>query len=440
MTSAKDPKRVYHPETRMIHGTFHSVHWDYRDHIVPPISSSAAYRLESAERGATGFLEFANPEFNREEHPPIYIYDRLDEPTRSMLEEALAHAEGAECGVCFSTGMAAISAALGVLVRSGDRILAHRSLYGCTWSLLTNWLPRFGVESAMLDFRDLAALRNAITDDVMAVYLETPANPTLEIVDLAALRRLVDDVNAKRGKRRKVFIVVDNTFATPFCQRPIEFGVDLVCHSLTKNIGGFGTDMGGVVVGPRLLEPDLLLFRKDFGAPLAPKSAWPPLVHGLPTLAVRSRRQMETAMIVARDLQRHAFVERVIYPGLESHPEYEVARRQMRDPDGNFAPGIVISFVVRGAPEAAQRKARAAMNFLADNSLSITLAVSLGQIRTLIEHPSSMTHAPIPVERQLEAGIEPGLVRLSIGLEPPEDILRDLHEAFALSGADVASK
>jgi methionine-gamma-lyase len=434
MTEAQDRDR-YHPETRLIHGRFHDVHWDYSDHIVPPVSSSAAYRLESAERGASGFLEFANPEFNREEHAPIYIYDRLDEPTRSMLEAALAHAEGAEAGVCFSTGMAAISAALGVLVRAGDRIVAHRTLYGCTYSLMTNWLPRFGVTTTMTDLRDVRGLERLLTDDVMAVYLETPTNPTLELIDLAAVRRVVDAVNARRGKKRRVFVVVDNTFATPFSQRPIEFGADLVCHSLTKNIGGFGTDMGGAVVGPRLLEPDLLLYRKDFGAPLAPKSAWPPLVYGLPTLAVRSRRQMETALVVARELEKEPSLSRVIYPGLESHPDYELARRQMRDPDGNFSPGIVVAFVVRGSPEEAQRFARKAMNRLADRALAVTLAVSLGQVRTLVEHPSSMTHAPIPVEKQLEAGIEPGLVRLSIGLETPADILRDLRDAFAAAGA-----
>ena len=302
---------------------------------------------------------------------------------------------------------------------------------------MNNWLPRLGVTTTMADFRHPAALEGLLTDEVLAVYFETPVNPTLEIIDIAAVRRAVDAVNARREKDRKVSIVVDNTFATPFCQRPIEFGADLVCHSLTKNIGGFGTDMGGVVVGPRRLEPDLLLFRKDFGAALSPKAAWPPLVYGLPTLAVRSRQQIETALVVARGLECHEAIARVIYPGLESHPDHAIARWQMRDPDGNFAPGIVISFVVRGSPDAAQRRARLAMNHLAQRSLAITLAVSLGQVRTLIEHPSSMTHAAIPVDRQLDAGIEPGLVRLSIGLEKAEDIIRDLREALDVAGRPV---
>lgn len=421
--------RTYHPETRLIHGQFHSQHWNYEDHIVPPVSSSAAYRLESAERGAEGFKEFANPEFNRHSTPPIYIYDRLDEPTRSMLEDNLAQAEGAECGVCFATGMAAITAALSVLLRQGDRILAHSTLYGCTYSWFENWLPRFGVKADLVDLRNPASLEH-IGDDVMAVYFETPTNPTLDLIDIAAVRAAVDRVNARRGAHRKVFVVVDNTFASPFCQRPISLGADLVAHSLTKNIGGFGTDMGGAVVGPQLLEPDLLLYRKDFGAPLSPKSAWPVLVYGLPTLAVRSRQQMKTALVVAEYLSKRPEVERVVYPGLASHPQYALAQRQMRDPDGNFAPGILLYFVVRGEPEKARTRGRGIMDHLADKSLTVTLAVSLGQVRTLVEHPASMTHAALPAEAQVAAGIDPGGIRMSIGLEPAADIIADLEEAL----------
>jgi len=425
--------RTYHSETRLIHGDFHSPHWDYKDHIVPPVSASAAYRLESAERGAEGFRGFANPELNRHEVPPIYIYDRLDEPTRSMLEENLAAAEQGECGVCFATGMAAISAALGVLVKAGDRLVAHRTMYGCTYSLLTNWLPRFGVRTDFVDLRDPAALAS-LGDDVMAVTFETPTNPTLDLLDIAAIRAAVDRANAKRPKtRRRIFIVVDNTFASPYCQRPLTLGADMVAHSLTKNIGGFGTDMGGVVVAPQLLEPDLLLYRKDFGAPLGPKAAWPTLVYGLPTLALRTRRQMETALAVARFLEGRPEIARVAYPGLESHPQHALARQQMRDPDGQFAPGIMIYFVVRGEPAVARERGRRVMDHLAQSALAVTLAVSLGQVRTLIEHPASMTHATVPPEAQAAAGIDPGGVRLSIGLEAAGDIIGDL--AVALDAA-----
>jgi len=430
---SRDRSDEYRRVTRLIHGKMVSPHWNYADHIVPPVSASAAYRLESAERGAEGFLEFANPEFNRESQPPIYIYDRLDEPSRGMLEDNLATAEGGECCVTFATGMAAISAALGVLLKAGDTVVAHRTLYGCTWSLFTNWYPRLGIRTVFTDLRDPDRLAGLLRDDptIMAVYGETPVNPSLDLIDLAAISAVVRETNARRPPRRLVFTVVDNTFATPLCQRPIEHGIDLVVHSLTKNIGGFGTDMGGAVIGARLLEPDLLLYRKDFGGVLSPKAAWPALVYGLPTLALRSRRQMDTALRVARFLESRPEVARVAYPGLPSHPQHDLARRQMRDFDGEFAPGIMIYFVLAGRGEEVRRKGARFMDHLAAQSLTVTLAVSLGQVRTLIEHPASMTHATVPADRQAEAGIEPGGIRLSLGLEAPEDIESDLAAAFA---------
>lgn len=432
MPTRESPSQ-YATETHLIHGEFHSTSWDYTDHIVPPIGASTAYRLRSADRGAEGFGAFANPEFNRQQRAPIYIYDRLDEPTRGMLEQALARAEGAETAIAFTTGMAAISAALGVLVKNGDRIVAHRTIYGCTWSLLSNWMPRFGVETRFLDILNFDALEASLDDPrVMVVLFETPTNPTLELIDIAKVRAAVDRANAKRTKGRRIFIVVDNTFATPWSQRPLSLGADVVCHSLTKNIGGFGTDMGGVVCGPRLLEQDLLLYRKDFGAPLAPRSAWPTLVYGLPTLAVRSRQQIASAMAVAQMLEKHPAVERVFYPGLESHPQHAIAKVQMRDPHGEFSPGILVFFVVKGEPAEAKERGRLIMNYLASNALAVTLAVSLGQVRTLVEHPASMTHAVIPVEAQRAAGIEPGGIRLSMGVEATADILRDLETALAI--------
>ncbi len=432
MPTRESPSQ-YATETHLIHGEFHSTSWDYTDHIVPPIGASTAYRLRSADRGAEGFGAFANPEFNRQQRAPIYIYDRLDEPTRGMLEQALARAEGSETAIAFTTGMAAISAALGVLVKNGDRIVAHRTIYGCTWSLLSNWMPRFGVETRFLDILNFDALEASLDDPrVMVVLFETPTNPTLELIDIAKVRAAVDRANAKRTKGRRIFIVVDNTFATPWSQRPLSLGADVVCHSLTKNIGGFGTDMGGVVCGPRLLEQDLLLYRKDFGAPLAPRSAWPTLVYGLPTLAVRSRQQIASAMAVAQMLEKHPAVERVFYPGLESHPQHAIAKVQMRDPHGEFSPGILVFFVVKGEPAEAKERGRLIMNYLATNALAVTLAVSLGQVRTLVEHPASMTHAVIPVEAQRDAGIEPGGIRLSMGVEATADILRDLETALAI--------
>ncbi|RMG11496.1 MAG: PLP-dependent transferase [Planctomycetota bacterium] len=422
----------YHLQSRLIHGPMVSPHWDYQEHIVPPISASTAYRLKSAARGAEGFREFANPEFNRHQQHPIYIYDRLDEPSRSMLEDNLADAEGGERCVAFATGMAAISAALGVLLKTGDTVVSHKTVYGCTYSLFHNWYPRLGIDVVFADLRDVDGLRRILAENprVMAVYGESPCNPNLELLDLAAVCAAVDEVNQGRAPRRRVFTVIDNTFATPVCQRPLEHGVDLVVHSLTKNIGGFGTDMGGAVIGPALLEPDLLLYRKDFGGVLAPKAAWPPLVYGLPTLALRARQQQESAQAVAEFLEGHPKVARVVYPGLPSHPQHELARRQMRDPDGAFAPGTLVYFVMEGDPARARERGARLMDLLASEALTVTLAVSLGQVRTLVEHPGSMTHATVPPEEQLAAGIDPGGIRLSLGLERTEDILRDLESAL----------
>ncbi len=425
-------ERDYHAFTRFIHGRMHSEHWQYNDHIVPPISSSSAYRLESSRRGAEGFVEFANPEFNDYHHAPKYIYDRLDEPVRGMLEENLALAEQGKRCVCFSSGMGAISAALGVLLKGGDRLVAHKTLYGCTYSLFANWYPRLGITVDFVDMTDYDALAEAIrAPDTMAVYFETPVNPTLDLIDIRRVADLVKAENAKRGEsRRRIFTVVDNTFATPFSQRPLSLGANVVAESLTKNLNGFGTDMGGAVTCGKLLYPDLLLYRKDFGAVLAPKAAWPVLVHGLPTLALRTRRQQETAMKVARFLEDHPAVDRVMYPGLDSHPHHDVARRQMVDVTGQFAPGILVYFVLKGTPEEGRALGARVIDQIASESLAITLAVSLGQPRTLIEHPASMTHAPLPVEAQLAAGIDPGGVRLSMGLEEAEDILADLDVAL----------
>jgi cystathionine beta-lyase/cystathionine gamma-synthase len=424
--SLEGREHLYSEKTHLIHGHFQSTRWDYRHHVVPPQSSSVTYRLDSSQRAAEGFHAFA--EGHVAGQPPIYIYDRLDEPTRGMLEENLAYAEGGEIAVCFASGMAAISAAVSVLLRAGQRLVAHPVLYGCTYSLFRNWLPRFGVEATFVDCNDPAALQSALTDDVRVVYFETPVNPDLTLVDIARVRALVDGANARRRPEDRIFIVVDNTFCTPYGQRPLSLGADVVVASLTKNIGGFGTDLGGVVVGPRFLEGALLGFRKDFGAVLSPRSAWPFLVYGLPTLPVRFRQQQQTALRVARFLEADPRVQRVRYPGLESFPQRELAQRQMVDYEGHFAPGTLVYFEL--APDPSGRAAERLMDYIAEHAYAITLAVSLGQIKTLIEHPYSMTHSALTGEGSTQHLVHPGGVRLSIGLEKGEDLIRDLKEAL----------
>ncbi len=416
-------------ESFLIHGRHFTDKWDFRHHIIPPQSSSVTYRLDTTERGAKGFRDYASGNAHKTE--PIYIYDRLDEPTRGMLEDELAGAEGGDFCVCFATGMAAIAAALGVTLRAGDELLAHKTLYGCTYSLVTNWFPKQNISSQLIDLRDLRAVKAAINSRTRAIYFESPVNPTLELIDIAAIRKLADEANKNRPVGQKIYVIIDNTFATPFCQRPLEHGAHVVVHSLTKNIGGYGTDMGGAVIGPRELEGQVLLYRKDFGGVLAPKSAWPILVYGLPTLPLRLRKQMESAMEVARFLHGHPKVARVLYPGLASHPQFALAKKQMRNLDGEFAPGNMIYFETVEKHANEPRNNIKVVDWIARNAYTLTLAVSLGQLRTLIENPGAMTHAAVPPEKRLESGISPAGIRLSIGVENVADIIRDLDLGLA---------
>lgn len=423
----------YSPETRLIYGEMQDPAWDYSHHLLPPMSSSATYRLDSAQRGAQGFMEFAHhtPEVDVRTKAPIYIYDRLGEPNKDMLEQNLAFAEGGDVAVTFASGMAAISGILGMLTAAGSEIVAHSTLYGCTYSLLTNWYPRLKIGVRFTDLTIVANLEKAITDKTRVVYVESPVNPTMRLVDLKAVADIVRRVNAARGKDERIYTVVDSTFATPFCQRPISFGFDFVVHSLTKAICGFGTEVGGVVIGPSWSRDPLLLYRKDFGGSMSSKSAWPILVMGLPSLAVRMRAMQETAGTVAQFLATRPEIECVHYPGLPTFPQHALARRQMVDYDGNFAPGSMIYFVMKGDDlNDSLRRAEACINRIARDAYCITLAVSLGNIRTLIEHPGSMTHSAIPPEEQVARGLDPGGIRLAIGIEKAEDIIRDLKQSL----------
>ncbi len=414
----------YKTTTRLVHGPAHSAKWDFGHHVTPPLSSSTTYRLDSAARGARGFREFGRLVKDTGE-APVYIYDRLDEPTRSILEGELAEVEGGEACVTFASGMAAISAALGSVLAAGDEVIAHPTLYGCTHSLFTNWYPRQGISVARVDLNDHDALRARIGENTRAIYFESPANPTLELIDIGALRKLVDRVDAKRPEERAIRVFIDNTFATPFGQRPLALGADVVIHSLTKNLGGFGTELGGAVIAPKEMLPRLLLYRKDFGGILSAKAAWAILVYGLPTLPLRLKRQQYTAQKVATWLEKNPLIRRVVYPGLASFPQRELARKQLSDFDGDFAAGNMIAFEVD--PE--RIEAEDLLDELGANAYSVTLAVSLGHTKTLIEMPASMTHSAYADGDSCAAGSR-GLIRISIGLESPGDIVRDLGSAL----------
>lgn len=416
-------RRTYKQTTRLVHGPSHSAKWDFSHHVTPPLSQSTTYRLDSARRGARGFQEFGHYVSDQGE-TPVYIYDRLDEPTRSILEGELAEAEGGEACATFASGMAAISAAMSSILVPGDEVVAHPMVYGCTHSLFVNWYERQGIVVRRVDMNDAAALRKAITERTRILYFESPVNPTLELIDVAGVRKVADAANRGRPTDRRVLVYIDNTFATPFGQRPLESGADVVLHSLTKNLGGFGTDVGGAVVCPKSMLPRLLLYRKDFGAILAAKAAWSILVYGLPTLAVRIKRQQYTAGKVAAWLEKQRGVARVSYPGLASFPQAKLARKQHRNFDGDFTPGGMIYFEL----DESLIDAAEFVDWIGSEAYSITLAVSLGHTKTLVEMPSSMTHSSYAAGTK---GANPVGIRLSIGLESPTDILSDLADAFA---------
>ncbi len=429
----KKNKEQYRMRTHLVHGNFQSKKWDYDHHVNPPMSASAMYRLSSSQRGAQGFVEFANEDVDKTQHLPIYIYDRLEEPSRGMLEENLSYAERGNICLTFATGMAAISAVINVLCEQGQEIVAHQVTYGCTYSFLNGWLPRFGINTIWLEMNDEQALRAAISDKTRVIYFETPVNPTMTMIDIAAARKVVDEFNHGRSEKQQIKIVVDNTLATPYCQRPLELGADFSVQSLTKGISGFGTDMGGSVVSESQYENQLLLYRKDFGGVLNPRSAWTFLVYGLPSLATRMSNQIKTAHHVAKFLREQPGIDKVVYPGFEDHPEYEVARRQMTNPEGKFSPGNMIYFTLKDAVDNGKqsRKVDKFIDYIADRAYCITLAVSLGCIKTLIENPYSMTHAALPEDEKRRMGMEPGGIRLSVGLEDWHDICEDIKCALA---------
>jgi cystathionine beta-lyase/cystathionine gamma-synthase len=253
------------------------------------------------------------------------------------------------------------------------------------------------------------------------------------MIDIAELRALTDRLNRGRKDVEKVRIVIDNTFATPFCQRPLTLGADVVVHSLTKAIGGFGTDMGGVVIGPKWLHNTIMLYRKDFGGVLSPKAAWNVLVYGLPSLATRMANMQRSALYIAEYLEQHPKVAKVLYPGLDNFPQRDLAEKQMTDYRGKFAPGSMIYFTLK-SKSGDNGPAERFIDHIADDAYCVTLAVSLGQIKTLIENPYSMTHsayqASAGTKGACETSVEPGGIRLSIGLEDRDDIIADLERSL----------
>jgi O-succinylhomoserine sulfhydrylase len=343
-----------------------------------------------------------------------FVYSRFSNPTVRMFEQRLASLEGGEDCLATSSGMAAIVATCLATLRAGDHVLCAANVFGATVQLFSGVLARFGIETTFVPASDPAAWRGAATPKTKLLFCETPSNPLMEVVDLQAF--------ASAGKAVGALTVVDNCLCTPALQRPLDFGVDLVIHSATKYLDGQGRVLGGAVVGRRELIRDAVLpVLRTTGASLSPFNAWVAL-KGLETLGLRMRAQSEAALALARWLATRPEVERVYFPGLDSHPQYALARRQQS------APGAVVSFEVPGDSPMA-RRARAWRVIDAVKLMSIT--ANLGDTRTTITHPATTTHGRLSAEARERAGIGEGLIRIAVGLEAVDDLTHDLAQALA---------
>lgn len=368
--------------------------------LTSPIYQTSTFVFESAEQGGSRFAL----------QEPGYIYSRLGNPTTAVAEEKLALLEGAEACVATASGMGAISSVCWSLLQQGDHIIVSDTLYGCTFALMNHGLQRYGIETTILDLSDLTALQGALKENTKMVYFETPANPTLKLLDIAAISDLAHTLPGCR-------VVVDNTFCTPYIQRPLEHGADIVVHSATKYLNGHGDVIAGFACGPQEVINQVRLFGiKDMtGSVLSPFDAFL-VARGLKTLALRMEKHSANALAVATFLETHPAVASVSYPGLPSFPQQSLAQKQMS------LPGGMVSFTLRGG--------KAAGASVMNHVHLCKLAVSLGDAETLIEHAATMTHSTYTPEELRKAGISEGLVRLSVGLEDAKDIIADLTQAL----------
>ncbi|QUI64068.1 MULTISPECIES: trans-sulfuration enzyme family protein [Pseudoalteromonas] len=383
-------------DSQCIHGPNHFD--DPHGALTAPLYQTSTFHFKDAAQGAA---RFAGEE-------PGYIYTRLGNPTTRELEEKVARLEGMEDAAATATGMGAVSASVLSFLQQGDHMIASSALYGCSFALFAHMLPKFGIEVSFVDLTDEHALRDAVQENTKLLFAETPINPNMTVLDLKMLGEI--------AKQHELLFVVDNTFMTPLLQKPVNYGADLIVHSATKYLNGHGDVVAGLVCGSKEhIELIKLTVLKDIGATISPHDAW--LINrGLKTLALRVQRHCQSAQTVAEFLEAHPKVNKVYYPGLPSHPGYQFLGEQMKGAGG------VIAFEINGSLEQGEQ-------FINATELC-TLAVSLGDPETLIQHPASMTHSPYTQEERLAAGISDGLIRISVGLEDVEDIIDDLKQAF----------
>lgn len=383
-------------ETEVIHKGYHAT--QHQGSLAPPIFQTSTFVFDSAETGAARFAG----------EQEGYIYSRLSNPTVAMLEERIAAMENGEKGLAFGSGMAAVSAILLGLTKTGDHVLCSEGVYGCTFGLLQLMEEKYHITHNFHSMDDEDSIRSAITDHTSVIYIESPINPTMKLVDLEMIARI--------AKEFGIPVVVDNTFSSPYLQRPLDLGCDVVIHSATKYLCGHGDVIGGLAVGKKELMSHLAMTtQKDIGGVMSPFDAWL-LLRGIKTLPVRMDRHCDNAKKLANLLKEHPFVSKVLFPGDCDFPQYELANKQMSNSGG------LISFEVKGDKATAQKF----MNTLR----LIKIAVSLGDAETLIQHPSTMTHAVVPEENRKQMGISDQLLRLSVGLEAWEDIWADLEQGL----------
>ncbi|MDN3621125.1 O-succinylhomoserine sulfhydrylase [Polaribacter undariae] len=335
------------------------------------------------------------------------LYSRFTNPNTTEFVDKIVAMEGAEAGYAFATGMAAIFSSFAALLSAGDHIVSCRSVFGSTHGMFTNYLPKWNIETSYFKVDEVDLIESLIKENTKVLYIETPTNPAVDILDLELIGKI--------AKKHNLIFIVDNCFATPYIQQPIKFGADLVIHSATKLIDGQGRVLGGVTVGRADLLREIYLFARNTGPAMSPFNAWV-LSKSLETLSIRVEKHCENALKVASFLEENENVEFVKYPFLKSHPQYEVAKNQMK------LGGNIVAFEIKGGIEAGRK-------FL-DAIKMCSLSANLGDTRTIVTHPSSTTHGRLSEEDRLEVGITNGLVRVSVGLEHADDIIADLKQAL----------
>lgn len=369
---------------------------EFNEHSVP-LYLTSSFVFDTAEDMRAAFTDEIE----------AHIYSRYTNPNNSEFVNKVCLMESAEEGVAFASGMAAIYTTFMALLKSGDHIVSCSSVFGATHALFTKYFPKLNISHSYFNIRNPEEIEKLIKPETRFIYLETPTNPAIELIDLEYV--------ASVAKKKNVLLIVDNCFATPYLQQPIKWGADLSLHSATKYMDGQGRVLGGVVVGRKDLVKDIYLYGRLTGPALSPFNAWI-LSKSLETLALRMERHCENALFVAEKLEKNSALENVSYPFLKSHPHFSIAKKQMK-----FGGGI-ITVTVKGGYESAKK--------FMDKLGMIKISPNLGDSRTIATHPASSTHCKLSEEERLSVGITPGLIRISIGLENKEDILNDIEQAL----------